>query len=674
MSTSRRPALKNNPNAANSPFRTAGTKQKRSFANVQREEAYGQPPPAKRVMTETRHDPLKTPPRAPSQGLTPDVRFSKRSNPVAFRAQLVAARASNTSQPNQRIDKTDAESLESVRNWQKHYRQAFPNFVFYFESIPEESRTKVLKQIAQLNAREEKFFSNAATHVITTRPIPNPKAASPQKRSQHDRPQTIDPVLLDRSSESTHVQAETKSLEGRLAFEGQTTGRKLGGTQEADHRRHHARNADVLHRAQELGIKIWPFEKLQRILKTMFDVDTGAQLHNYNTRNNSIHGGILVNSRLRAAADLSQLLRNERRNGPSDRDQSVATKELTIFKGPFIYIHDMDEKQRPIMFREYQKVAVKEDGAWPQFRSVTSGRCPFVEEVDYSQRDAEKEALREQRRQERERAREDIAAAPRTRAAAAEAARMQPPKIKPSNRALLELADGNNRRKVSVSAQETKRSHLDEGTDLGTLDVEPFSKIPQNAFVSHAPPGRLFAGEPVASGVQPSITSAIRSQVVSSTAAAPGTKAGMSKEVFGLQRKVLEKNSAPPSHASNQRLTTSHRMVDIAAAAREETAANVRLAKRKAQEKLGGIPEHEPQVKEGEVLRRTEAVRESKAVQKREIEKRDPKTGYCENCQDKFEDFEEHCQSRKHRKFAEKNDNWKELDSLLHELARPRKY
>lgn len=423
---------------------------------------------------------------------------------------------------------------------------------------------------------------------------------------------------------------------GRFTFD-VTAARKLNNaTQDADTRRNHARNTDVLYRAQELNIKIWTWEKMQRVMTSLFEVETGAQVpHNHNTRSNPAHGGLSTHRS--AKADLSQLLRNERIHGPSDRDQSVITREMNIFKGPYIYIHDLDEKQRPIMVREYKKVAHKEDGDWPQFRSVANGRCPFVEEVDYTQRDAERELLKQQRIQERENA---AAAAPRTRASTAvDMARMQPPKTNVNKRPLTELAQGNSRRNVSATAQES--THINPDMHVKPLDVEPSSKGPQNAFVSRAGPGRLFGGEPVASGVQPSnVTSAIRSQMVSSTAAAPGAKAGTSKEVYGLQRKVLEKNNAPASHASQQRLTSSRRLLDIAAAAaREESTA--RLAKRKAQEKLGVVAEEQFQAAEEDKAHRLEAARQAKAVQKRKVEKRDPKPGYCENCQDKFEDFEE---------------------------------
>jgi len=134
-----------------------------------------------------------------------------------------------------------------------------------------------------------------------------------------------------------------------------------------------------------------------------------------------------------------------------------------------------------------------------------------------------------------------------------------------------------------------------------------------------------------------------------------------------LQRKVLEKNSGGP--ASYGGLASSHRMTDISAAAREE--ANNKPAKRKAQDKLALIEEDVDPSEAEENARRAEATRKAKAIQQRKLEKRDPKPGYCENCLDKFEDFEEHILSRKHRRFAEKADNWKDLDALLNQLARP---
>ncbi|EPX70958.1 Hsk1-Dfp1 kinase complex regulatory subunit Dfp1 [Schizosaccharomyces octosporus yFS286] len=49
----------------------------------------------------------------------------------------------------------------------------------------------------------------------------------------------------------------------------------------------------------------------------------------------------------------------------------------------------------------------------------------------------------------------------------------------------------------------------------------------------------------------------------------------------------------------------------------------------------------------------------------------DPKPGYCENCREKFDNFEMHIRGRRHRKFAENDENFKELDELFELVQRP---
>lgn len=480
--------------------------------------------------------------------------------------------------------------------------------------------------------REEKFFSNAVTHVITTRPIPpalgdNPAEAvtSSTNDSQNSQPQTINPSLLDRSSESANP--ESFGAKGKFTFDVPINRRSAAHGQDGETKRQQGRNADVLYRARELGMKIWAVEKLQRMMTTMFDTETGAGVaHGHNTRSNTVQGSVAV-PRATREADISQLLRNERINGPAERDPTVTTKELVRFKGPYIYIYDIDEKLKPIMMREYPKVNHKEDGEWPQFRSVAKGKCPFVEEVDHSKREAEKaaELLRLQRQQEKEKM-----LVPRTRAAT-EAAKMQPPRGV-NKRALAEMDDTSNRA-VTVSSRQDNPFNTRE--KITRTDTDSSSRSAQNAFVSRARQGRLFAGEPVASGLQPSnITSAIRSTMISSTAAQPGAKAGTSKEVHGLQRKVLEKNSGGP--ASYGGLTSSHRMTDIAGAVKEEI--NRPLRKR-GQDRLIKIEEDTDH--EAELDARRMDAHQATAVQQKKVAKRDAKPGYCENCQDKFADFED---------------------------------
>ena len=375
----------------------------------------------------------------------------------------------------------------------------------------------------------------------------------------------------------------------------------------------------MLAKAKKMGMKIWAMEKLARILATIFETEDDATT--FAQRARSAATGISNPNKYPA---LSQMLKDEQLNGPSDRDPTVADKDIIRFKGPFIYVHDMNEKTRPVMVRDYDKVAKREDGAWPQFRSVSSGRCPFVEET-LTKKDLERIRAREKEEQiQRERAKH----APRTRSVTAgENANMQPPNISTRSRALMEVENGQNR-----SIAPPKPSEPSKLIPAKRSSPEKAVTVFRNAAVGRPP--RMYGGEPVASGVQPSnITSAIRSQMISSTAAQPGAKAGTSKEVHELKRKVLEKNSGSLSTGG---IPSSHRMTDLAAVLKNERQGPAaRLAKQRAQAKLGGIDEDCG----GEDRKKVTAGKKAAPLKKERS--RDPKPGYCENCREKFDDFED---------------------------------
>ena len=151
--------MTNIPNATNSPYRAvaaAAEKRSRSHSSLQREVPYAQPPPAKRQMVEREHCDPRTPPRQQAHQITEGRVFNNRragnAQLTAFDRKLVAAR---DKQDRQRLAKTQqaaTENLENVRQWQKHYRKVFPQFVFYFESVPEEVRARCSKQVTNLGA------------------------------------------------------------------------------------------------------------------------------------------------------------------------------------------------------------------------------------------------------------------------------------------------------------------------------------------------------------------------------------------------------------------------------------------------------------------------------------------------------------------------------------------
>jgi regulatory subunit for Cdc7p protein kinase len=79
-------------------------------------------------------------------------------------------------------------------------------------------------------------------------------------------------------------------------------------------------------------------------------------------------------------------------------------------------------------------------------------------------------------------------------------------------------------------------------------------------------------------------------------------------------------------------------MTDLAGALKNARGpAPQRAAKSKAQEKLGGIHEEDPYADD---LAAEKAARAAVRRKKQPAQK-DPKPGYCENCRDKYDDFEE---------------------------------
>ena len=385
-----------------------------------------------------------------------------------------------------------------------------------------------------------------------------------------------------------------------------------------------------------MGIKIWQLEKFSRILHVMSEVpdsETQSQ-HGHNTRGNTVTA-----AKTGRQADLSQMLRNEQINGPADREVALSTTDLVRFTGPYIYIRDMDEKTKPIMVREYAKVQNRDEGAWPQFRSVPRGKCPFVEDIMPSKRDTDKEKAKDEEAKPAPKDRAKGSAHPRTRAVAAatESIKMQPPSLQMSRKRPLIETEGS----INIHRNAAQQLPAVVSRDSSVENMQTLQKNQKHHFPGIRP--GFHGGEPMASGMQASnITSAIRSQMISSTAAAPGAKAGTSREIHGLQRKVLERNAGPSIGAS----ANLQNVLDAASAAGSaRSVAPSRVAKQKAQEKLvhtklTHIEEVETHSEQEEADLRA-ALKQCNGVKALRGEPKELKPGYCENCREKFDDFDE---------------------------------
>lgn len=375
---------------------------------------------------------------------------------------------------------------------------------------------------------------------------------------------------------------------------------------------------DVLVRGQQMEMKIWPAEKLQKILATLFDEKPGHET------------GPQGNNATRATNDLVQVLKNEKLAAAVEKQHVGLPREMKAFTGPFIYVHDMDEKWKPIMVREYPKVARRQDGEWPQFRSASIGKCPFVEDP-VMKRELEKERAQQRAAQLQQQRQAPKAAGTKSASVSqtlVEPAKMEPPK-RTSPRKVLREANQN-----TIPTQHTMSKPAPPRVPERQSSFPPMPDQPPVEFVK--PSQMHLAREPAASGIQRSaMTSAIQSQMISS-AAATGIRATTSKEVNELKRKVLERTHT--GSLSMGSISSSHQVNALAGALKNSRApAPQRAAKSRAQEKLGGIQEGaDPYADDLEAQRQAHA-----ANKKKKPAKREPKPGYCENCHDKYEDFED---------------------------------
>jgi regulatory subunit for Cdc7p protein kinase len=333
---------------------------------------------------------------------------------------------------------------------------------------------------------------------------------------------------------------------------------------------------DILFKAQEMSIKIWSVEKLQRILEALYHAEPVINQREHRH----------VHARGTKEAELSQMLQNERRQAAQDRDWMT---EMVPFKGYYVYVHDMDERTKPVMIRDYPRVLSKELGKWPQLRVAQPGRCPFVEDPPMRSTTAPARRVAEQPK-------------PRTRAVTLAVSNRTN-----RSRPLEELPNPPVDAPKPLDAPDNshvRRGSTDHLPAYGTAQAS----LRGTARMTFQRFGHRFVqAEPVASGIQPSnITSAVRSQVVSSAAVAPGGKAGSTRELNALKRNLItEKN-----------LTHMRAVVN---------ADESKPMKRKI---LPHIAEEEGDQ------------RRSQPRKKRVIEK-EPKSGYCENCREKFDDFDE---------------------------------
>ncbi|KAK9477336.1 Dfp1/Him1, central region-domain-containing protein [Lipomyces japonicus] len=393
---------------------------------------------------------------------------------------------------------------------------------------------------------------------------------------------------------------------------------------------------DIIGHARQKSMKLWSYEKFVRFLSHLAEDPTTL------TKRTATNGGHINQSE--TSNNLSRLLREEKANGPLDSDPRAIRDDMHYFKGPYVYVRDITSVYRPVMVREYAKVVHAADGEWPQFRASGHGKCPFV--IDNNYRNVpkqEKQVVQEHSRK-------------RTHAVASQ-------KVE------------------QVAIEEDENDENDEPAKHDSeqsADIEVLHEVAYNQTMIDAEEraAKRFALQPIKS------TSA---RANSGRASVIQTRKSVAEAKDHMAGKPATTQQVP---AAVVRMNFSHELVATGINMSNLTS-NIKSMTQSAAGNNGGTGDG---VTNGNGLGANKSMRQSKemdnlkrkifdrkkkplpvppvVVRKDKVAVKDMRPGYCENCKDRFDDFDEHTRSRKHRKFALNHENFADLDNLLKNLER----
>lgn len=313
---------------------------------------------------------------------------------------------------------------------------------------------------------------------------------------------------------------------------------------------------------------------------------------------------------------VSRLLQSEKVHGSSETDPLQKRHDFHYFKkgSYFILIEDAKSELATIAAAEYP-VHKERNGTikptWPVLYCHPHARGPFVPFDE-----------KEKKRWEKQQALDKASNAPaRSRHESLTTAR-QGVSVRPS--AAVQAKQGDLRRSVSLNNLQRRisREHPDAEqepeyeADLGAGD--PYESANASGYLVSGTGGGYVA----ASGNSISITSTVDT---TSNNSAPARSA-----------------QVPPSLQGRRQVVTSRSLLKNSGTM--------------------GPPPDKPR----------QQLRKTKSTGAIRLPKRDEgsKPGYCESCRMKFESFKEHIQCKRHRRFAEDESNFAQLDYVLNQVRR----
>lgn len=327
--------------------------------------------------------------------------------------------------------------------------------------------------------------------------------------------------------------------------------------------------------------------------------------------------GVSENVTSERSGNLLHLLKEEKIFGSTDRDPNARRDDLYYLEKNFLYVYDLSQAVRPIAVREWLS------NSFPSFYLTLDGKCPFIQDTSDN---LERKKMR----------------------------RLQKFESTKEYRELL--------RKVSYDIINMTKEGITPGVPAITGTSTSTDSIDMDAQL-----------EGVADGQTAHHTTEESDHGANDTIVDQKTSDDYKKILspYDFKAPGLMRNSSviPPANNSNSKF------YDVAASGYNgasnamqysmDSALNSMAQQQAAQGNgLGPTVSQVPSKNINNLKRRIFMKRQFQKPEARERE-RELKPGYCENCRVKYDHFEDHIVSNRHRNFACNDKNFKDIDELI---------
>ncbi len=361
---------------------------------------------------------------------------------------------------------------------------------------------------------------------------------------------------------------------------------------------------DIMYKALSMNRKVWTYEKLFRFLGNLLSNPLVSPNDQQQQQQLQIQ-----HQHLKENEKLSHLLKEEKLYGPNDRDPNARRDDFHYFKGPYILIYDVYNEYRPIMTREYEKVDEPECGDWPQFRASTNGRCPFLCDTFRSIRKTQTEAITKK----------------------------------------VVVIEPTNDEQKQPQQQRQEEEIIDADQYCPTTAVELRSKEMITATVTPVTTSGETSRES-AFVSKPSATNTASQQVFNNQKFYSIAASGVNASNFTSNGKSL--NYSADNGNNNVKGN------GLAATVAQVPSKEVNNLKRKVFERR----------KTSKTLKKKQQIKPKSGTPVSKAKQKEDRSGFCENCHEQYKDFETHINSKKHKKFALNDSNFRKIDDLILQL------